>query len=276
MNEPGAADATIRGRRKMKKWKKVLLIIVGVPLALIVFLLSWFAYDESKLTPEEKAARAESRAIAQSEAASRAAEQSRLAAEEAARTTTATAATKTTAATTKKPLIGDERFPMTAYNKFFADWEKHLEQHPGASWAKYCEDHPEEYAAMMQEAKEWDEAHTLPPETKKSYEFVSYDDLARYPDKWRGKDVAIEGKVIQVVEDGLLRISVTEGEYGVWKNDMIVFGASLENRNGRILVDDIILVRGRYDGLTTYTTVLGSSATVPKMWVEEFEFSRQG
>jgi hypothetical protein len=231
MNEPGAADVTIRGRKKMKKWKKVLLMVVGVPLALFIALIAWGSHEYNKMSPEEKATIEESRAVAQSERESRAAEQSRIAAEEAARTTAKPATTNLeTKSATTTTIAATESFrplPVPSY----------------------------------------------PPETMKSYEFVTYDDLARYPDKWRGKDVTIEGKVIQVVEDGFLRISVTQGDYGVWKNDIIIFGNALNDRNGRILVDDIIIVLGRYDGLTTYTTVLGSSATVPKMWVEKYEYA---
>ena len=64
MNETGEQKAP---RKKMKKWKKVLLIIIAVPLALFIALIAWAAYDESKMTPEEKAARDVSRAVAQSE-----------------------------------------------------------------------------------------------------------------------------------------------------------------------------------------------------------------
>jgi hypothetical protein len=102
MNEPGEANATIRGRKKMKKWKKVLLIVIGVPLALFIALIAWGSHEYNKMTPEEKAAIEESRAVAQSERESRAAEESRIAAEEEARTTTASATIAATTATTAK------------------------------------------------------------------------------------------------------------------------------------------------------------------------------
>ncbi|MCL2105943.1 MAG: hypothetical protein FWH26_02620 [Oscillospiraceae bacterium] len=275
MTEPGAADTTIRGRKKMKKWKKVLLIVVGGPIALFIVLAVWGMIVDSNRTPEEKAAIAESRAIAQSERESRAAEQSRIAAEEAARTTTITATTKT--AQTTKTASATTISP----DAFFDGWDKLVKERPEIlgdqeAWNKYMADHADEYEAFAKHYDEQNAARTtisLPPETEKSYEFVTYNDLARYPDKWRSKNVTIEGKVTQVVEDGLLRISVTEGDFGIWRDNIVIFGGALNDRDGRILVDDVIIVWGRYDGLTTYASVLGSSTTAPKIFVERYEYA---
>ena len=83
----------------------------------------------------------------------------------------------------------------------------------------------------------------------------------RYSDEHVGEKVRYRGEVLQVSEhdDGsfTLRIAVTEEEYfftdPVW----------VEYDGPRVLEDDLVLLYGTFDGLQTYTAVLGNEVTIP-------------
>lgn len=93
----------------------------------------------------------------------------------------------------------------------------------------------------------------------------TYDDLARYPDKYKNDHVKFKGKVMQVLESGNnyieMRINVTQGKYS-W-DDTIYCAYNYSNDEAKILEDDIITFYGTYNGTVTYTAVLGNKITVP-------------
>ena len=93
---------------------------------------------------------------------------------------------------------------------------------------------------------------------KQSCQSISYDELLRNPDSYKGKDIKLRGKVLQSV-DGTLLIYVTQGNYGIWDDITMVTWKGEPN----VIEDDIITVWGTYTGTTTYTTALGADKTVP-------------
>lgn len=96
---------------------------------------------------------------------------------------------------------------------------------------------------------------------------VDYQTLARDPDAWKGANVTVTGKIIQVMENAgqnTYRISITKGSYGIW-TDTILVKYKPADSGTRLLEDDIVVVYGQSTGLYTYTTVLGASQTVPSI-----------
>lgn len=133
------------------------------------------------------------------------------------------------------------------------------------------------------------ETTTVQPTTKakkkvsaKAYKNIcktlSFKDLSRNPDKHKGEKLKYTGKVIQVQEDEHwlddnttvdLRINVTKDEYGLW-DDTIFATVELPKNADRILEDDIITIWGECDGKYSYTSVLGSDVTLPKINIEYY------
>lgn len=110
-------------------------------------------------------------------------------------------------------------------------------------------------------------------ETKEEYiascQSLSFEDLARNPDNWKGTRLSYVGQVIQVIEPSYgetvtLRVNVTEDEYGWWE-DTILATVDIPEGNDRILEDDIITFYGECDGMYTYESIFGESISVPKI-----------
>lgn len=100
---------------------------------------------------------------------------------------------------------------------------------------------------------------------------ITYDQLARYPDEYKGKFVKFYGKVLQVQESSgivVYRIGTSGGYYS--DNVIYVMGNKVDT-GGRILEDDYITVRGRSTGLYTYKSVLGASITIPSVYIEHID-----
>lgn len=112
---------------------------------------------------------------------------------------------------------------------------------------------------------------TISPEKYKSQcQDIPYKELARTPDAYEGQYVKFTGEIIQVQESGndaTYRINVTKDEYGFW-DDTIIASFDLSSSSSRFLEDDIVTLYGQYEGLYTYTSVLGSSITVPNITIE--------
>lgn len=113
---------------------------------------------------------------------------------------------------------------------------------------------------------------------KNNCKTLSFKDLSRNPDKHKGEKLKYTGQVIQVQEDEHwlddnttvdLRINVTKDEYGLW-DDTIYATVELPKNADRILEDDIITIWGECDGKYSYTSVLGSDVTLPKINIEYY------
>jgi len=107
---------------------------------------------------------------------------------------------------------------------------------------------------------------TVSPETfKASCSAVDYESIARNPDAYKGSNITVTGKVIQVMEStsgNSYRINITQGDYGIW-DDTVLVATDASYSGTRILEDDIVTVYGTSAGLYTYTSVLGASITCP-------------
>lgn len=108
------------------------------------------------------------------------------------------------------------------------------------------------------------------PRTKNRYLEMDFKTLARNPDKYVCNKYVFSGKVIQVVEyesfSGTkvsLRVA-TKGGY----DDVVYVTYTRKDGEGRILEDDKIKVYGDFNGLYTYTTILGASISLPSFNAE--------
>lgn len=103
----------------------------------------------------------------------------------------------------------------------------------------------------------------------------TYDEIARNPKNYVLRPAVFTGQVIQVMEDGndyTLRVNVTRGKYS-WSDTLYVEYTQEDSSEGRILEDDIITIYGFLTDTVTYTTVLGSSVTIPSMLARYIEFN---
>lgn len=98
---------------------------------------------------------------------------------------------------------------------------------------------------------------------------VSYDELARTPDKYDGQLVKFKGEVVQVVESFgksvVYRVNVTKENnpyIDLW-TDTVYVEYRMEDNTPRILEGDIVVLYGESNNTVTYEAVLGNSVTIP-------------
>lgn len=126
----------------------------------------------------------------------------------------------------------------------------------------------EEEAAKKKAAEE--EAKKQAEKEKKGYETgITYDNLARTPDKYKGEKVKFKGKVLQVIEDDTeiqIRLAV-DSDY-----DKVVYcGYDPSIVDSRILEDDVITIYGTSIGTISYQSTLGGNITIPGIYVEKID-----
>lgn len=93
---------------------------------------------------------------------------------------------------------------------------------------------------------------------------VSYDELARYPENFKGKPVVFQGEIIQKVSDTEFRVNITKGEYGFW-DDTVYLALTKNVKDARLLEDDIIEFTGLVQGDVTYESIFGQKITIPRI-----------
>lgn len=117
-----------------------------------------------------------------------------------------------------------------------------------------------------------------------TYYEIDFDSIARNPDKYKGEKLKMTGQVIQVSEAGYgntvdLRINVTKETYdyiddATWI-DTIYATVVLPEGSDRILEEDVITFYGVCDGLYSYTSVLGTQISLPKIDIKYWEFGEK-
>lgn len=113
-------------------------------------------------------------------------------------------------------------------------------------------------------------------EYKASCKTYTYKEIARNPGEYNGKRAVFTGEVIQVQQEELLglifyvlRVDVTKS--GRYYTDTVYVTYTATADAPRILEDDIIVMHGELTGEKTYTTVMGSSVTIPSFTAEYVE-----
>ena len=157
-----------------------------------------------------------------------------------------------------------------AYEK--SDWQKVIEL-AATLHEKYNgsqEDiEAQELAKVSQEnidkAKAEEEA-----EKAKGYETgITYDQLARTPDDFKGKKVKFYGKVLQVIEgDNSVQIRLAVDD----NYDTVLFGEYLSSTvSFRVLEDDYITIYGTSVGTISYKSTMGGQITIPGVYIEKVD-----
>lgn len=101
---------------------------------------------------------------------------------------------------------------------------------------------------------------------------LDYDSLLRNEEEHLGEPTRFEGQITQVTEETdemySLRINTKEPEFGDGYTEEDVY---LEYEGERLLKDDIVEVKGTYEGTHSYSTVLGSQRTIPEFDPHEID-----
>lgn len=100
---------------------------------------------------------------------------------------------------------------------------------------------------------------------------ITYDNLSRNPDEYKGKLVKFQGKVVQLIEDISsdeiqIRFAV-DGNY----DKMLYCGYDKTIVNSRILEDDTITIYGTSIGLISYESTMGGTITIPAVYIDLIE-----
>lgn len=107
-------------------------------------------------------------------------------------------------------------------------------------------------------------------EEAKGYETgISYDQLARTPDEFKGKKVKFYGKVVQVIEGDSktqIRLAINDNYDTIL---LAQFTKSIVSR--RILEDDYITVYGVSSGTISYKSTMGGAITIPGVNVDKID-----
>ncbi len=119
-------------------------------------------------------------------------------------------------------------------------------------------------AKAAEKKKQEEEAARKAEEEARGYETgITYEQIARQPDEYKGKKVKFYGKVIQVLNsadsDSVTIRLIVDDDY-----DQVIMGMYAKNIvPTRVLEDDHITIYGTFIEEYTYTAVLGNSVTVP-------------
>lgn len=91
---------------------------------------------------------------------------------------------------------------------------------------------------------------------------LDYHGIERNPDKYKGEFAKVTGKVIQVSEGWFDSVTCRVRESG---DNIWYVNYTHKEGEPRILEDDTVTFYGKCDGVTTYTTILGASVTIPEL-----------
>ena len=103
-------------------------------------------------------------------------------------------------------------------------------------------------------------------ELKRRAQPIPYQSLARAPGNHVGSLVTMRGRVAEVVESYghlTLRINVTRGQFDQWSDTVYVEHKRQSAAETRILEKDIVAIWGKFEGIKSYTTVLGATVQIP-------------
>ncbi|MBO4497591.1 MAG: hypothetical protein J5739_05250 [Lachnospiraceae bacterium] len=131
-----------------------------------------------------------------------------------------------------------------------------------------------------EEKKAAEEKAKQEAEEKKGYETgYTYTDLARRPDDYIGKKDKFKGEVLQVLESSWsdkidIRLATKKNSWGGYSDDVIYIHFNKSLISERILEEDIITIYGVAEQLKSYTSIFGSTITLPMVKVDKIELNK--
>ncbi|WP_142292814.1 hypothetical protein [Bacillus cereus] len=175
------------------------------------------------------------------------------------------------AKTEAKPAKAEQKKELTAEEKAAAE---QAAAEKAAAEKAAAEKAAAEKAAAEQAAAEKAAAEKAAKEEEEriGYETgITYDQLARTPDEFKGKKAKFTGKVLQVMEgkgETQLRVAVNGNYdkvlYVIYKSDIL---------NSRVLEKDNVTVKGKSAGIYTYKSTMGGEISIPAMLVEKIDIN---
>lgn len=136
---------------------------------------------------------------------------------------------------------------------------------------KYYDNYKENWKSRIENIKISIEQNKV-TEYKKSCKNLTYTEISRSPDTYKGERVHFTGEIVQVMESYTtvsLRVNITKkGRYSTYYTDTIYVVYSQNDSNNRFLEDDIIDIYGEMNGLYSYTSVMGATITLPRVNAE--------
>jgi uncharacterized membrane protein YcgQ (UPF0703/DUF1980 family) len=157
-----------------------------------------------------------------------------------------------------------------AQNKIEQDKIKAEQDKQALAEKKAAEEKAAAEAKAQKEAEEQAAAEAKAAEEAKGYETgITFDNLARTPNEYKGKKVKFTGKVVQVLEgtsETQIRLAIN-GNY-----DKIIYCRVPKEKTSatRILEDDYIHILGVSNGLISYQSTMGGTITIPDVSVHEW------
>ncbi len=103
----------------------------------------------------------------------------------------------------------------------------------------------------------------VPEELRAYYTGITYEQLARTPDAYKGQKLTFTGKVLQVLEGvskNYLRLAIDGNS-----DETIYVTYNKSDMSERILENDTLTIYGTSSGLTSYTSVMDTTITIPSM-----------
>lgn len=167
----------------------------------------------------------------------------------------------------------DEFSTLEAKYKDLSESEMEAQQAANDLKAEQDRQAKEKLLAQEKEKSEAEAAEKLAKaeaEAKKGYETgITFKQLARTPDDYKGSKVKFSGEVVQVIEGDSevnLRVAVNSS----YDNVIFVYYPSSLTKV-RVLEDDKITLYGVSEGLYTYESTMGGHITIPMVKVEKIE-----
>lgn len=128
----------------------------------------------------------------------------------------------------------------------------------------------EEQARIEAERKASEEELRLAEEAKGYETGITYEEIARYPEKYKGSKVKFEGTVLQILE-----VSASENQMrfstGEYSSDAVYCVFDPNIFDGRILEDDKLIIYGTVYGLHSYTSIWSTTITLPLIKVDRID-----
>lgn len=104
-----------------------------------------------------------------------------------------------------------------------------------------------------------------------SCEVVVYQEVERSPNSFKGKNIHIEGKIVQVLEGWFDTVTYRVATNKNGRDDVWYVTYSRQSDESRVLEGDYVTIYGVCNGIETYRTVLGSSITIPAIKAKYIE-----